>query len=49
MNLYNRARQVRQITWRKGRNQSSADPQQEKELIEALFKLALCIIIMVVS
>ena len=30
------------------RHQRSADPQQEKELVEALFKLTLCIIIMVV-
>ena len=43
MNLYNRARQVREITL-KGR---SADPQQNK-LVEAPFKLALCIIITVV-
>ena len=46
MNLYNRARQVRQITWRERRYQSSADPQQDKELVEAVFKLSLCIIIM---
>ena len=44
MNLYNRARQEREI-----RHQRSADPQQDKELVEALFKLALCIIKMVVS
>ena len=31
------------------RHQHSADPQQDEELVEVLFKLALCIIIMVVS
>ena len=31
------------------KDQRSADPQQDKELVEALFKLALCIIIMVVA
>ena len=45
----NRARQVREITWLKRRNQSSADPQRDEELVEALFKLSLCIIIMIVS
>ena len=34
---------------KKRRHQRSADPQQDEELVEALFKLALCIIIMVVS
>ena len=34
---------------KKRRHQRSADPQQDKELVEALFKLALCIITMVVS
>ena len=41
---YNRARQVREKTWRKRRHQCSVDPQQDKKMVEALFKLALCII-----
>ena len=49
MNFYNRARQVRDITRRKRRHQRRTDPQRHKELVEALFKLALCIIIMIVS
>ena len=48
--MVNETLQPRQTS--KGDNSTksrSADPQQNKELVEALYKLVLCIIIMVVS